>query len=181
MRIYVLFFTLLLAAVSACNVSEAEVAVSEKPFFDLAGFIDAQVEELNRQKPKLEKTVTINGTEETQSDPELDFERDLAIFRRSDINKSAWTDKYRIEKTEIGTAYIAIDSSMQTQLLRVATDEGGAVNRIYVERRMGNFLSDGRQQLTYIPGKGYSVVSQQTSDLVGDVNVDLEVAFRNAE
>lgn len=178
MRIYVLFFAVAIATFTACNVSESEVAVNEKAFFDLAGFIDAQVEELNREKPRLEKTVTINGTEETQTNPELDFERDLAIFRRSDINKSAWTEKYRIDQTDGETAYIAIDSTMQTQLLRVTTGENGAVSSVYVERRMGNFISDSRQQMTYQPGKGYTVVSKQSSELVGDVSVDLNVAFR---
>lgn len=174
--IYSILFVLI--TLTACNVSETEAGIEEKPFFDLAGYIDAEVAKLNEEKPTLEKTVTINETEETQTDPELDFERDLAIFRRSDINRTAWKEKYEVEKMEKETTYTATDSSLQTQLLRVTEDPAGTVSRIYVERRMGNFLSDGRQQLTYLPGEGYTVVSKQVSSLVGNVDVDLKVVFR---
>lgn len=177
MQIRTYIFLLVVALCSACNVSDTEAKIDDKPFFDLAGFIDAQVTELNAQQLNVEKTVVINGQEETQRDPELDFERDLAIFRRSDINRVAWADKYEVKETTDQTSYIATDSSLQTQLLRVFKKADGAIERIYIERRMGNFLSDGRQQLTYLPGKGYKVVSRQQSGIVGDVDVDLRVSF----
>lgn len=136
-----------------------------------------ELEQLNNSGLSITKTVSIGDKTETKELENADLTDDLALFQKADINKPAWTDKYRIEPAGNDTSYIAIDSTMRTRHLQILRDENGRVERIEIKRRSGNVLSSGSQELTYRPGVGYRIYSKQVGDLVGNAEVSVVVEF----
>ncbi|MEM9835291.1 MAG: hypothetical protein AAF828_02235 [Bacteroidota bacterium] len=171
-----LCFLLLLSACGAD--SDTADAAQEKPFFDLAGYMDSEIERLAAQPPSMQKTVTINDESESSADREIKLKNDLELFRRADINRNAWIDKYAVREEGDITSYVATDSSLSTSLLRIQKARTGEVQNIYIERRSGNILSDSKQILRYNPQEGYTMRYDQASNLVGSVVVNLEVTFQ---
>ena len=176
-------FRLLLIALlfSGCYAGEVERDLNREPFFDLAGYIDAQVDSLTALRPTVEKTVVLNGTEETKQLTDLNFATDLRLFREADINKPAWLDKYSVATEERGGSrariYTATDSSLQTRLLEVVTGPEDQPERILIERRTGTVLSDGNHRLVYSPASGYEIHTEQTNRFGDDLDATITVRW----
>ena len=155
--------------------------MNQEPFFDLAGYIDAQVDSLNALHPTVEKTVVLNGTEETKQLTDLNFATDLRLFREADINKPAWLDKYAVttgmEDGRRVKTYTATDSSMQTRRLAVVSGEDGRPRRIDIERRTGTVLSKGKHELTYTPATGYRIRTDQVNRFGDDLDATITVRW----
>lgn len=159
------------------NLDETAALSPKTSFFDLATFIENEVDQLNAQKLTINKKIIVNGKSEEKRIDEVDFTNDLELFRKAGINKPAWADKYRVTNVGNDTSYIAIDSSLRTQQLQVIRNDNNEVERIEIKRRSGNLISSGAQDLSYHKGTGYRIYSQQTSDLVGNAKVLVEVSF----
>ena len=154
--------------------------MKREPFFDLSGYIDAQVDSLNALHPTVRKTVVLNGTEETKELTDLRFATDLRMFREADINKPAWLDKYLVKREEAGggaqvQTYTATDSSMQTRQLEV-TIRDGRPTKIFIYRKTGTVLSKGDHILTYDPAVGYDIRTDQVNRF-GE-NLDAAITVR---
>ncbi len=177
------FLFMLLLGLSCDRVTEASTAEGDAPaFYDLAGFIDDEVERLSGQPLTVEKTITLNGETERQEIDALDFGTDLRLFAGADINKNAWRDKYRVEEKTLSgrhrlTRYVALDSTLTTRLLEVEEDRG-ETRRLRIVRHTGTVLSDGRSQLEYEPARGYSVATQQDNRFGRDVDALVEVRWK---
>lgn len=176
---------LLLSALSAlmlvgCYADELDRELELDPFFDLANYIDRQVDSLEILSPSVEKTIVLNGEEESKQLSDLNFKNDLRTFRDADINKPAWLDKYTVERQEDGNVlthtYTAQDSSLQTRRLTV-TSEGGKITRIEVFRLTGTVLSHGEHRLYYDPTSGYGIRTEQTNRLGEDLNANITVRW----
>lgn len=170
-----IFMPILTCLLFACgNSSQGE---APKAFFNLAGYMDSETTTLLAQTAPVTKSVTVDGILETQNVQPADLAQDLQLFGNADINRPAWVDKYQLEVKGIDTSYIATDSSLRTQVLRVFRGVDNNVNRIEIERRSGSVLSSGQQRLIYEPRKGYQITTSQNSNLVGDVAVEVIVNF----
>ena len=174
-----MFFVLLLWG---CYADELEREAAREPFFDLAGYMEREVDSLRGLGLRVEKTVVLNGTEETQTLDELNFATDLRLFREADINKPAWLDKYVVNETTEAArrvrTYTATDSSMQTWQLRVVYGEGGgSPEAIEVYRRTGTVLSDGEHHLRYAPATGYRIRTEQVNRFGDDLDATITVRW----
>ena len=172
-RILPLLFLLLL---TSCYADELDRELDVEPFFDLRGYMTAQIDSLTAAQPVVEKMVVLNGTRETQQRDDIAWANDLRVFREADINKPDWWDKYSIERGEGRTVYVALDSSLQTRRLVVSRTDG-VVTEVEIERRTGSVLSDGRHELRYTPGEGYRVRTVQENRFGGDVEGEVVVRF----
>lgn len=171
---------LLLAACGdeASSSPPPEIKQDASNFFDLEAYIDREVARLQNEKGRtFQKSIAINGQRETQEIDHIDFEKDLAIFRKAAINRPAWRDKYEVERTTYSERYTALDSSLLTQQLEVVKDTQGQVSRVRIVGRSGSVLSQEQKQLLYEPGKGYRINSQRGSQLLGDTDVEIVVSF----
>lgn len=153
----------------------------EKPFFDLRAYMTTEIERLEGRPLTVEKSITLNGTTETQKLTDLNYANDLRVFREADINRNAWIDKYTSDKEELSgshkvTTYVALDSTLQTQRLIIEEDQG-VVTRIGIRRKTGTVLSDGIHHLQYLPARGYSVKTMQTNRFGDDVDALIEVSW----
>lgn len=69
---------------------------NRKPgYFDVKGYLDAQVTRLNQQQPTVEKQVQLrDGRTETTRVTKTDWAKELQIFYQADINKPALRGLY---------------------------------------------------------------------------------------
>lgn len=151
-------------------------------FFDLDGYMSAEIERLTERRVRADKSITLNGVTEKQTDIVVNYANDLRLFREADINKPAWVEKYRSEEETLSgshrmVTYTARDSSLVVQRLLVEEDQGATV-KVEIERKTGTVLSDGVHQLVYQPATGYSVRTRQTNRFGDDVDAVIDVRWR---
>lgn len=101
MKVHYLLILLLFCATSiSCSESTLEVAEPEMevlPYFDLKGFIEKEIEELGTSK--VSKTSRVNWEEKSVEEvfTAEDWEKELAVFIESDINKPTYALSYDTE------------------------------------------------------------------------------------
>ena len=165
-----------------CDSATADAELENKPFYDLAAFIEAEAERLSGAPLTVEKTITLNGNTETQELTDLNYADDLKLFAGADINKPAWVDKYSTETEQLSgrheiIRYVALDSSLTTRLLEVERDRG-ETRRVHIVRKTGTVLSSGGSELTYEPASGYSVLTKQDNRFGDDVDASVRVTWK---
>ncbi|MFK7770586.1 MAG: hypothetical protein AB8F94_00550 [Saprospiraceae bacterium] len=171
-----IIFTLFFAS---CEVENPNV--QHQSFFDINNFLKKEMTQLSKVK-SIKKKVEINGEMNEQVLKKFDLEKDLTIFRNSNINKIAWLDKYEVDSTTnnsgqlIELKYQATDTKLKTQELTISyVDE--KVNSIFIKNISGNQVSDLQQNLYYYSMKGYSVESNQKVTLSEEQKLKVEVEF----
>ncbi|MBB4079858.1 hypothetical protein GGR28_002485 [Lewinella aquimaris] len=171
----------LLLLLSGCYADELERETQQEPFFDLAGYIDGQVDSLTAGRSAVEKTIVLNGNSETQTLSDLNFGNDLKVFRNADINKPAYLDKYRTDRRQAGDTliqtYTATDSTLETRLLTVRSLADRPV-RIDIVRRTGTVLSAGIHHLRYDPASGYRLRTEQQNTFGTDLDATITVSWQ---
>lgn len=152
------------------------------PYFDLSGYMQQEIEQLQATGTVLEKTITLNGTAESQTLSDINYEQELSLFRNADINKPAWVDKYKTATNEgdlgqLTTTYTSLDSNLITQQLSIV-QIGDEVRSISISRKTGSVLSSGQQELLYLPGQGYRINSSQLARVGGNLTSTIEGRFQ---
>lgn len=182
-RLFHLLVICLLAVVSFQCQSNASVSVeqTEKTFFDLRAFFEEEIARLEEENPKVKKEIEINGKKEQKTQEEVDFQKELAIFIRSDINKPAWTEKYGVDSilsanNLVRVDYVALDSTLKTRLLSIEF-ENAAVQKVSITNKTDSPLIQSKQQLTFEPKKGYEIANQQDLSLSNDSQLRILATF----
>jgi len=85
--------------VSACR-DTATDPNEKKTYYDLKGFIDNQIVYLNEKRPKVTKTVRLNGKKEVRAEIETDWKKELELFAQADINKPAYRNSYSVIRSD---------------------------------------------------------------------------------
>jgi hypothetical protein len=150
-------------------------------FFDLRDFFGREVKSLQAHKPRVRKTVRLNGRESLQASAEVNYAAELAPFIQSDINKPSWRDKYRVDSLFVGGAlgeikYTAGDAALKTKELRVFF-EGDKVRAIWIKNSIRSIVSESEQDLKYDPYKGYSIYGRQGGRFSEEKRFSVEVEF----
>lgn len=153
----------------------------EKSFFDLRAFFEEEIVRLQAENPKVKKEIEINGKQEQKTQEEVDFEKELAIFIRSDINKPAWRDKYGVDSVVVSNDlirvdYVALDSTLKTRLLSIEFEDA-VVNKVMITNKTNSPLIQSQQQLTFEPKKGYQISNQQDLSLSDDSSLRIVATF----
>ena len=76
--------------------TEASASLKVKKYFDLKGFMQEEVKRLSGREA-FTKSLYVNGETETKSEVKIDLDKELDIFSESDINRPAWSDKYKVD------------------------------------------------------------------------------------
>jgi len=182
MRLFIVFFIIIIF-LSACQEVATPIKQADKPniFFDLKGFFQkekARLEKINSFK----KIVSIDGESEEKTLAKLDFDNELSIFIASDINRPAWSDKYKVDSTFTENkqlkklTYSALDNSLKTKTLSIDFKENSA-SHITIEKSTDNTIAQSKQSLTYDIDKGYSIQSMQTLSLSTTKTIIVNVIF----
>lgn len=181
---YILIF-FALSLIWSCNNTDVtkKPATKEDPyFFDLAGFFNAEIKQLNSAQTKANKTVKYNEKEDVLSNQKLDYEKELAVFVHSDINKLSWREKYSADTLREGTeirsiTYKALDDQLKTRKIAIAFDQN-QVAQIAIKNHLKSIMASTWQELEYVPRKGYQVHGKQQMRLAGEDTMGIEVEFK---
>jgi major membrane immunogen (membrane-anchored lipoprotein) len=176
---------LVLALLVSCNASDSTNAptIQEDPyFFDLAGFFNTEIKQLNSAQIQAHKTVKYNEKEDVLRSQKLDYEKELAVFVHSDINKLSWREKYSADTLKEGNeirsiTYKALDDQLKTQKIAISFDQN-QVAQIAIKNHLKSIMANTWQELEYVPGKGYQVHGKQQMRLAGEDTMGIEVEFK---
>jgi hypothetical protein len=158
------FSLLVLLVFAGCgNKTETTKAVDETPFFDVKGFFNGEIKRYTEGSQKIQKTVTVKGNAETKILDKADFAQELALFVASDINKPAWRDKYRVEKTAGRSleSFVATDTDLKTRRVDIYRFPPNGVTEIQIINGDKSAITESQQSLKYEIGKGYSIETFQ--------------------
>ncbi len=175
---------ILLTLVWSCNSTSTSDPSEPSPFFDLKAYFSSELGRLEN-RADVRKTVAINGQEETRQVEAVDWSTELAIFSKSDINRLAWSDKYRIDSIHndngmlTALKYTAANENMRTQVLYIGFRGGGEVDSIFIDNQVIGFATQSRQELVYLPRSGYSINSVHNTLFTKEQTVSVEVFYEN--
>ncbi len=150
-------------------------------FFDLKTFFKQEIAQLSDVK-RFKKTVSINGVKEDKQLTKFNLEAELVIFTNSDINRPAWSDKYRVDsifnkkKELVQLKYSVLDEKLKTQNLTI-NYKNNSVASIEIVKNLDNAIATAHQTLTYTVGRGYSIQSHQSLSFSETKNIFIEVEY----
>ncbi len=152
---------------TACLSDEAEQQsrITKKSFFDLAAFMDAEAARMDSLGGPWQKRTLIHGKEEIHTFDSLPWKDELDIFRRCDLNRPAWRERYATDSVFTGQQlstirYAAIDSSLNIRQLELSFENGRPV-KISILKVIQSRIIHLQQQLNYQSGLGYHITNEQ--------------------
>lgn len=162
---------------SACFGERVERQLAREPYFDLAGFMQTQIDSLNASDVQVRKQVVLNDEQEERVVALEDFRQELGVFVDSDINRPAWFDKYTVDSVLQDDRlsrlhYRSQDSTLRTRELMIDWQEG-RVSAIHVRNYSQTVLSQTQQYLTYEVGKEYRIRTNEQGLLAGDMRSEI--------
>ncbi|KAB7729196.1 hypothetical protein F5984_16285 [Rudanella paleaurantiibacter] len=98
---------------------------TEPVYYDVAGYVSGQIEKLTAQKPTVEKSTFISGQTNLQTTAQIDWAKELELFKQADINKPAFRTSYTITRPDSLTYEYKLKSTedkLTVRSLRVQLD-----------------------------------------------------------
>jgi len=94
-------------------------------YFDLKGFIETQVTELNKRKPLVSKAMAMGTDIDTISTTAIDWVKELELFTQADLNKQAYQLSYDItQPTPFSYVYVLKSGEkLPIKSLKIVIDE----------------------------------------------------------
>jgi hypothetical protein len=161
-------------------------ATPSGPYFSLQDYFQQEIERLTKARQTVYKRITLDETVEEQQLEDVDFEAELSLFLKADINRPAWTDKYQIDSVLdagqlLRLQYSALDTSLPTRQIRihfVPEATGPTVQRVEIVSRTETALSRSDKTLQYDPQEGYTIAAAQGGSMTEDLQFLLEARFK---
>lgn len=132
----------------------------QPPYFDLAGFIKQST--LDTSMTRVNKTIEIDGQEESKVLEDYALWKDIRSFDAYDINRPALSDKYTADtihsSTMTTTTYQPVDTAadLNVLLLRI-TKSQDTVSSIQIKTSTKSFLEHIVLDIDWRPEIGYSI------------------------
>lgn len=137
-------------------------------YFDLEKFFREEISKLKSARTPVQKTVISGDAPEEKRVEIKDWDRELALFVQSDINKSAWTGSYLVDSSENEILYTSQDPSLRTKQIRIEKAASGSIVSISVENGQSNMLYQTTEKLYYYPDSMYHIERIQKIRIVGE-------------
>ena len=166
-------FFIFLVSVFCIGCGGVENVVESGSFFNLKEYLAGEKVRLAKENVKLEKTITLNGVEETKIIETPDYEVEFSEFISSDINRVAWLDKYDEIKKGDNIHYLAKDDKLEVR--QVDIFGGNAIRNISILKKTENMLNNTKKELSYSPS-GYQIKSVRKS--IGESADTLVIAVK---
>ena len=150
-------------------------------FFSLKDFFEQEKKHLETIQ-HFKKTVSINDQSEIKELDKLNLDNELSIFIASDINRPAWSDKYKVDSTFstenqlTSITYLALEETLKTKKIEINFYEG-TVAKVLIEKATDNAVAQSKQILNYHVGQGYSVQSNQSMRFSDSKTIVVEVVY----
>lgn len=180
--------SLIVLGAAACGQPTAPTDKPEQDtFFSLLRYFESEADRLAAADVRVDKQITINGKTEAHDAMQIDFTDEFLLYRNADINRVAWLDKYRADSTFdngqlVQLDYQSLDKELDTERIRIAFDPAHAtVREVAVVRTTQSALATNRQELAYMPGKGYQIRTHQTGIIGQPTTVEISGTFVEEE
>jgi len=144
------FFCLFLALISLAACQPSAETNQTKSYFDLKGFIETQIRELEKRKPTVEKKMTLDGESDTKQTNDIRWDKELDLFIQADLNKQAYQLSYETTQPSPRTNLYTLkkSESKPVQSMKVTFDDKTQMPvSIDVVLREENKLYDSEKQL----------------------------------
>jgi hypothetical protein len=122
-RLLLFFFTLICIFTTACE-SDVEQNDEIKTYFDLKGFVENQIVELNDKKPMVTKIAGLGKQRVTNKVNDIDWKKELELFVQADLNKPSYRQSYTIERKDSSTFeyHLKPNVELPVHYLKIMTD-----------------------------------------------------------
>ena len=175
--------TLFLGLLFSVSCTPEEVLLENRPFFDLKSFFESEIEKLNQTK-EIKKIISYKGQleEKVLTASDINFNEELQIFMNSDINRTAWLDKYTVDTTFNAQGgidkldYTTTDPKLKTKSLIINFREGEPYS-VAIRNQTGSFFSNTDQYLFYESEKKYRIENSQKLILFSDQALIVDVSL----
>lgn len=160
------FSAFLITSMLSCSSKELTTSRSDIAFFSLADFIKEEQEAMKKEGIMLIKMLELNGKKDTIILNQPDFENELDLFVKADINKPALSDKYRTDSIFkhgylFKVLYTSMDKKLYTQRLGIQYHANGKVAGIDIQLYNGSPITVNVQHLVLRPFIGYQIIDNQ--------------------
>ncbi|PIY10895.1 MAG: hypothetical protein COZ18_05140 [Flexibacter sp. CG_4_10_14_3_um_filter_32_15] len=91
-------FLFFVFGISSCIPPDVK-GTADTQFFDLKGFLDNQINSLEKREVTITKKTILQGQKSEQTIKKIDWKDEFAFFYSADINTPQLRDRYKIEKT----------------------------------------------------------------------------------
>jgi hypothetical protein len=147
----------------SCN---NEKNLTNKKYFDLKGFSESIIKELEKQKPNVTKTWQIGNQTETKNIKEIDWTKELSLFVDSDLNKKAFVNSYVILENKNTISYnLKNGEALSVKKMKIEHLSEKDSKRISISSSTSNYLfkTNSEIEMTVISGNlsKYSIYTIQ--------------------
>jgi hypothetical protein len=175
---------LLASSFWACNRGEDTVGQLDKDyFFNLDSYFTEEIQRLEKDEVAVKKVLSINGLSEEVPTDTLNFSKELSIFKKSDINRVAWIDKYKSDTTRTADGvlnriiYSAIRKDLRTRKIVIDFDEGQP-SKIVIRNATDSPALKASQMLVYTPDGGFTIEQEQKVRAMEKKFLKVEVSYQ---
>lgn len=132
----------------------------------MADFMKEENKQMVNDKISLSKILTLNGEMDTLYIDQPDFESELDVFIKSDINRPSLSDKYSVDSLVNSgelykIIYTAKDEKVNTRKLSIQFDSQNKVMFVDIRLFNGSPITKNVQHIKYIPKVGYKIKDEQ--------------------
>jgi hypothetical protein len=118
-------FLFLFSCILLVNCTNPADTDAVQSYFDLKGFIEQQITELNKRRPLVSKEMTLGSQNENTQTNDIDWSRELELFIQADLNKQAYQLSYTISQPNAATYLYVLKSGekLPVKSLKIEVDE----------------------------------------------------------
>jgi len=148
----------------SCGHTEQQ-QVHPQQYFDLKGYFQKEAARLNKTKPLVFKTVSVNDSSESKKIRIADWNKELANFSDADINKTAWLGMFKVEKNDQQEIYSSNDDKILVKKLQISRNNN-KITSIRILLNTSNYLYHSTDTLAYFPDSLYEIRKTQQIKLL---------------
>jgi hypothetical protein len=140
-------------------------------FFDLKAYFKSEAARLAKSNPLITKTAIHNGESEKLKERIKNWDSELNLFADADINKPAWSMRYKVDSSGSFLIYKANDPKLKTQDI-IIKRENGKIKWILIHNYtkstiLGKTLYETIEKLSYFPDSLYQIQKKQYTRTLG--------------
>lgn len=176
MRFQALYFLFLVGTLSACVLKTNE---ANNRYFDHFPDWDAIMAEYAAAYPNVNKYVESDSSS-TRKVVEIDWENELHLFKKADINRLNLIPKYRVDTLDgslsglITYRFTALDENASVRLAEYTFNSNGTWESAHFIKTTENPAFETEQELWFAHNLNYRIVSRQKVNMVFETKLVIE-------
>lgn len=179
------FLSLFCLFTFSCKPNKQNHVATSGEYFDLSALVREDINYNKAHECAEEKTVYLNGRHETRKLDTVNWDEELDILLNCDINLPAWSGKFKVDSTATTIAnpgcmqyfYRSTDKKIPINSLTVNKDSLHRIINVIIQKQVKSILFSHRQSIEYIPRVGYSLRSEQKTNLFNSLSINVDIKY----